>query len=207
VLRELVQEVAPMRLAGSVLTAAPDDREQLSRDLAAAGAEVHVDVIDNSYPRAEGVPLSFLRTQHERGTLEVHLMVRDPLALLDEVLAARPRTVIAQIEDLHDQPTAVRRFIDACRGAGAEAWLGIAPGTDRTVLEPWSGQVDGALVMLTPPGVHGGSADLHHLDGIPRSIPLIEVDGGVGPDLVPDLRRRGVDRAVMGRALMDTITR
>lgn len=205
-LDDLQRRAAPLRLVGSVLAVAAPGRERAAAQLTAAGMDVHIDVIDASYPLAEGVDPSIISAPGT-GTADVHLMVRDPLVLLPGLLRLHPAQVTVQLEDFgEDLEADLARFSRECRAAEVSPHLAIAPATPRAILPSLVDLVDGVLVMLSPPGAPGGRADLTCLDGVPRGTTTLTVDGGARPELFGALRAHGVDRVVMGRALTEALS-
>lgn len=204
-LESLKRSAVPLVLSGSLFAVSEARQTAAAARLAQAGWGIHVDIIDDSYPLGAGVDPRVMAAIPP-GEADVHLMVRDPLRMLDEILPCRPAQVTVQLEDLgSDLEEALAAFAGRCRAAGAAPHLAVAPDSPRDVLSSLMRQVDGLLVMLSPPAAANGRADLRCLEGLPPGVRTLAVDGGVTPEMFARLHERGVDRAVMGRAVADLI--
>ena len=204
VVRELCAAAAPATLAGSLLAAPADERAAYAHRLAAAGAWVHLDLIDHAYPLGVGVSpdlLAELDTLRDR--IEVHLLVSDPVRVLPTVLTHRPARVTIQVEDVAaPHGPRLAEAAQACAAAGTALWVGIAPETPADVVDAVRASVDGVLVMLAEPGRAGTVAQPALVERVAalRALPS-GVDGGVTERAFPDLTAAGVDHVVMGRRL------
>ncbi len=193
---------AGVTLAGSLIAVAPKQRPAITEELVAHGHWVHADIIGGSYRGQVGVDLDELRVIRDvHGIrLDVHLMVDDPM----EALAALPEHVhriTVQVPATAD----VESVVAAARGQADEVWLSIDVRDPSKVEATLAANVEGMLVMLTPPGKAGFSADLRMLD-VTRSVAAagltIGIDGGVNATNFVELVDADVQYAVAGRGLL-----
>lgn len=192
-----------LTLSGSILGLPVEYALTMCDVLVAHGGRIHVDVIDQTYPRRIGVVDEVIRRIPEPlwDAVEVHLMV-GPDRPLDYPRFGR---VIAHLRD----PQAPR-LAERLPPAG-EQWISIEP-------QFWQPQdvlavvetlrPSGILIMLTPPAAAPAGADLDRLL-LPsaveaRSLLPIGVDGGARPEHFARLAELGVSSVVVGRALFHT---
>ncbi|MBN1947352.1 MAG: ribulose-phosphate 3-epimerase [Bradymonadales bacterium] len=191
----------------------------LSADFARLGAEIqaveaggadwiHVDVMDGRFvPNITiGPPVVRSIRKVTRLPLDVHLMIEQPEQHIAEFVEAGADIVTIHAEAcLH-----LNRIIAQIHQAGARAGVSVNPATGVEVLRWLAADLDLILVMSVNPGF-GGQRFLPHtlqkleelgtlLDSLGHR-PLIEVDGGVGPDNAAALYQRKVDVLVAGNAV------
>ncbi|WEV69302.1 hypothetical protein OZX73_08610 [Bifidobacterium sp. ESL0775] len=197
---------APLNLSGSILAAPESQRLTYATVLYQCGAWIHVDIVDESYPIGKAVSpqiLDHLNNEHDK--VEIHLMVRNPLAWVEKLMKYRPRRIVVQVEDL--SPTldaSISEFEKAQELAHAnnvDLWIGFAPQTLPAAASELVGKADGVLQMLSNPGTAGTVADF----GLLKRIAPIEkprtVDGGVKLSSLQEIAQVGIGEAIIGRDL------
>ncbi|RMG43498.1 MAG: ribulose-phosphate 3-epimerase [Acidobacteria bacterium] len=172
-----------------------------------AGA-VHVDVMDGHFVPNLTIGLPVVRSLARVTSLplDCHLMIEEP-----ERWAARYAEAGAAIVTVHVEAARhVHRALAAIRECGARAGVAINPGTPLAALEELVDHVDRILVMSVDPGFSGQKfipesvAKVARLARLLRergASPVIQVDGGVGPDNVAELVRAGARAFVAGSAV------
>lgn len=203
------QELDDYVVGGSLYAVEPSRRIEAAGLLAAANCRIHADIILAADGTNHGVPwdqLTAIRQAVPEGRIDLHLIVLDsprhPATMiaaqrtirLAAALRAEFLTAAADLLALHAAE------IDAARCAGVALRQEIAPDDPAAAAPP---EVDGALVMLIPPGTTA-RADLAQLDRLDlltgRGIPA-GVDGGVTRDIALRSHRAGADYIVSGRGL------
>lgn len=203
-----VAELAPWhtefagRLAGSVYAAPPAARLDTARALAAAGLDIHIDVMAAD----EGLPAGVSRTEiadiaaavgSER--LDVHLIgsVAFVDATLPGILALAPARVFLP------WPAFTAERAAAVRAAGSAAWIALWKEWNGISAPQWPATPDGVLVMLIEPGTKDRCRveRLGIVTACAPELPVI-VDGGVTEDIAPLCITAGVESMVVGRALL-----
>ena len=143
-----------------------------------------------------------------RKPFHVHLMVENPLILIDDFARAGANLISIHSENGPLVPASIQRIHDLRLGVGLAIGLDIPL---ENVL-PYLDQLDLVLLMGTPMGVKGQS--LSHLacpriarmrglleqNGLTKNI-RIGADGGIRLQTVPDLCASGADNVVMGSLL------
>jgi pentose-5-phosphate-3-epimerase len=192
--------------SGSIITVAPEDRLATAEQLVEAGAFVHADVLDDSFPMRDGVDAELLAVLAERWPewLDVHLMAKHPRVATSLRLGSRIARLTIHVRE--GQAGGVRGFLD---GAAEQLWLSIDPhrwSSADAVARLINGErPDGILMMLTPPGVPNVSADVTIVGSRPwrevKDRVSLGVDGGVQGDLLASIVDAGADYIVVGRSL------
>lgn len=198
-----------MKLAPSILAADLADLGRAVELCEQGGADlVHVDVMDGHFvPNLTfGPPMVKALARRTSLPLDVHLMVSNPGALLDEYLAAGASWISVHLETAPH----LDRLISWIREGGAKAGVVLNPATPIGALEPILPALDFVLLMSVNPGF-GGQAFLPYVLGKVRQLRQeidrrgleveIEIDGGVGLSNIAEVVGSGVDVCVAGSAV------
>jgi len=102
----------------------------------------------------------------------------------------------------------VHRSLQAIRALGKKAGVTMNPGTPTDTVEPVVDLVDLILVMSVNPGfggqkfIPGALEKLRHLRALAGGRPIdIEIDGGITPEVTPEVVRAGANVIVAGSAV------
>ena len=134
---------------------------------------------------------------------EAHLMVENPSEYM-ETLVNRVDWAILHIETLKSPESEIRYF----KKNGFKVSLAANPGTPIEEIIPHLDLLDGVLVLTVNPGQHGGEYKPETLEKIRRLRGLgvrlpIEVDGGVNPDTILEIKNAGANVFACGSYLMN----
>jgi ribulose-phosphate 3-epimerase len=199
----------PPVIAPSILSA---DFTRLGEQIAqceAAGADwIHVDVMDGHFvPNLTMGP--FIVEACRRATalpLDVHLMIEQPENLLEAFARAGASHLTVHVEACPD----VARTLKKIRSLGVQAGATLNPATPASALEPALPLADLVLVMTVEPGYSGQA---FHPDVVPKiaairrrldeigSAARLEVDGGISPANISQVRAAGADSFVAAHAI------
>lgn len=198
-------------LAPSLLTA---DFGRLADEVAAAeagGASMfHLDVMDGHFvPNLTLGPIVVEAVGRvTRLPLDVHLMIERPDSFIERFVAAGADWISVHQEAVPH----LHRTVHLIRDAGALAGVALNPATPLAVLDGILPDLDYVLLMSVNPGFGGQRFIAPVLDkvrALRRTLDgagvraRIEVDGGVGPDNIAQLRDAGADVLVAGSAVYD----
>ena len=196
-------------LAPSLLSA---DFVRLAEDIArveAAGADwLHLDIMDGHFvPNLTfGPPVVAAIRKISKLPLDVHLMVSNPAALVEQFAEAGADYLTVHVET---EPH-LHRLVNRIRELGVKPAVTLNPATSVDLLDEILSEVDMVLVMSVNPGFGGQKFIPASLDKIRRLRQklkrldrqvLIEVDGGVNQETAPQLIEAGVDVLVAGSAV------
>lgn len=196
-------------LAPSLLSA---DFVRLAEEIArveAAGADwLHLDIMDGHFvPNLTfGPPVVAAIRKISKLPLDVHLMVSNPAALVEQFAEAGADYLTVHVET---EPH-LHRLVNRIRELGVKPAVTLNPATSVDLLDEILSEVDMVLVMSVNPGFGGQKFIPASLDKIRRLRQklkrldrqvLIEVDGGVNQVTAPQLIEAGVDVLVAGSAV------
>ena len=182
--------------------------EQIETLLDAGARIFHFDVGDGHFvPPVTIGPIvlqSIAPLVHDRGgRLDSHLMVEHPERHFAAVAEAGGDSVTFHVEAVAD-PAAIAA---QARELGLGAGLSFKPQTEPEQVAEFAGPFDLVLCMSIEPGYSGQPLMPEALGRIERLrclLPdetLVQVDGGVGPQNVRDLRAAGADLFVAGTSI------
>jgi ribulose-phosphate 3-epimerase len=199
----------PILIAPSILSA---DFARLADEVAcveAGGADfLHVDVMDGHFvPNLTvGPPIVEALRKATKLTLDVHLMMTNPDALIAEFVDAGADYVTVHVEACPH----LNRTVHSIKERGAKAGVTLNPATSLTTVEEIVSAVDLLLIMSVNPGFGGQEFIPGVLDKIGRARRLIdgtgghallEVDGGIKIDNAARVIAAGADVLVAGSAI------
>jgi ribulose-phosphate 3-epimerase len=137
------------------------------------------------------------------GQLDCHLMVEEPQRHFQAIADAGGDSVTFHLEAVDDVPATAA----AARSCGLAVGLAFKPASPVEAASANSADVDIVLCMSIEPGYSGQAFMPEALPRIERLRELlpagkhVQVDGGVGPDNIPQLRSAGADLLVAGTSV------
>lgn len=169
---------------------------------------IHFDIMDGMFvPSISfGMPVLSSIKNLTGQTIDAHLMVTEPVRLMEEFVECG-----ADILTIHYEAcTDLKADLDCIHSLGVKAGLSIKPETPVDVLEPYLEEADMFLVMCVVPGFGGqtflpGSIEkIRQLRNMLRERGLekdIEVDGGIHHSNVTKVLDAGANVIVAGSAV------
>jgi ribulose-phosphate 3-epimerase len=204
-----VSQLREIKIAPSILAGDLADLEKSARVATDGGADqLHLDVIDGHFAPNITFGPGTVKSLRKKCDLkfDTHLMIDNPLFFAEKFIDAG-----SDLLTFHSEVLTGPSFDELhtlVRAKGRELGLAIKPSTE---LPSWASdrldKIDTLLVMTVNPGFSGQSMDYSVMPKLARlsaeakdkGLALdVEVDGGVEPENVQDLVRRGANVLVAG---------
>lgn len=194
-----------LKISPSILSADLANLEQEVARMLRAGADmVHFDVMDGLFvPNISfGIPVLQSLNQVCSAMMDVHLMIQNPYAYLDDFIDAGADLLTCHIESESDPAACIEKI----HSRGKLAALSLNPETPLSAVEPYLSSLDMLLVMTVRPGFGGQSFMAEQLDkvrAVRRMYPKldIQVDGGINAQTAPLVQQAGANVLVAGSYL------
>ena len=175
-----------------------------------SGADmVHFDIMDGHFvPNITiGAPVVKCLRNLSDITIDVHLMISDPLKYIDDFADAGADIITFHVECDSDIDDTIAKI----KSRGIKPGLVLKPNTPAWTVFPYLEKLDLVLVMTVEPGFGGQSfmpEMMPKVKEIKRECQrrglnniLIEADGGIGRDTIEQASEAGVDVCVAGTAV------
>ena len=177
---------------------------KLQRD----GADwIHLDVMDGIFVPNSTFDWQLVSQVKQAVTipLDVHLMVVDPINVVDNYAKAGADIITFHLEATND----VIATINAIKKSSCKVGISIKPGTPVAEIEPYLPLIDMVLVMSVEPGFGGQKfmpSAVERIAQIRALNPdiLIQVDGGINTQTAPLVKNAGANVLVAGSAIVNT---
>lgn len=197
-----------VKMAPSILSADFMNLESSVGLVAPSADAIHVDVMDGHFVPNLTIGPGIVKGLRSRFDvpLDVHLMVDNPEETVDWYLDAGADIATVQLEAL----THANRLVRHVRERGVLAGVAVNPATPVWMLRDLVEEVDLVLVMSVNPGFGGQSfipstlrrlRELADLCANLGCVPIVEVDGGIGPETAPAAAACGARLLVAGSAV------
>jgi len=198
-----------IRIAPSILSANFAALGEEIRKVEEAGAHLlHVDVMDGHFvPNITvGPPVVASIRKATKLPLDVHLMISDPDKYIPAFVEAG-----ANMLTVHAEATVhLDRTLNFIRSQNIGAGVSINPATPLAAVEHGLGLADMLLIMTVNPGFGGQRFIPYTVEKIRQARQVIEnrnyrcvieVDGGIDADTMPEVIRAGAEVLVAGSAI------
>ena len=174
-----------------------------------AGCEyIHFDVMDGVFvPNISyGIPILKAVSKIVNGTLDVHLMIIDPIKYIKD-FADNGADIITFHSEADSDIIETINLIHSC---GKKAGLAIKPNTPVSEIEQYLDKIDMLLVMTVEPGFGGQGFINATLDKIAEAKEIIkrrgfnipiQVDGGINSETAELVKNAGAEILVAGSYL------
>ena len=169
---------------------------------------LHCDVMDGEFVKKFTFDENLVKNINSSSLimLDVHLMVSEPLSLIQKYIDAGANFITVHYEAFKNKEDLVKT-IKLLKSKGIIAGVSIKPDTPFKVVKPYCFDADLILVMAVEPGASGQRFMFETYDKIKQINKFreennlnfkISVDGGVSPENAKILTQYGVDILVSG---------
>ena len=203
--KSLVQR--PTKLSVSFICANLFNMKSDLDELRSEGVDyIHFDMMDGHFVPRLGSGTYFMRqlTKNQSIPIEVHLMVDDPAAYIDDIAEAGASMVTFHVETGKDEYHIIRKI----KRHEMKVGVALRPNTPISSITPLLNDLDLVLLMAFSPGILGQSM-MHgfndRIAGCRRMLDQdgkndvdIAVDGGIKPENIAILRSAGVNMFILG---------
>src|ERR1700721_3365437 len=192
----------PLMIAPSILSADFANLGEEVRAVDAAGADlIHVYVMDGHFVPNISIGPDVVKALrgYTKKVFDVHLMIAPCDPYLEAFAKAGSDIITVHVE----AGPHIHRSLQTIRALGKKAGVTINPGTSESTVEHVIDIVDLILVMSVNPGFGGQKfipdaiEKVRNLRAMAGGRPIdIEIDGGITPEVAPEVARAGADAFV-----------
>lgn len=169
---------------------------------------LHCDVMDGKFVERTTFDANLVKNinKNSLSMLDVHLMCKEPLDMIDDYLFAGANIITVHYEAFEDRDKIIKAF-EKIKNANALAGISLKPKTSVKDIKMFLHDVDVVLVMSVEPGLSGQQfmsealKKIEELDLIRKQNNFkykIEVDGGIDNITAKDCINAGADILVSG---------
>lgn len=161
---------------------------------------IHIDLMDGSFAPTTSPNLHELWWPKQIRA-DLHIMYKDPMTIVSDVLAKHPHLTIIHHESLH-----ASSFVHTLHEHRLKVGIALLAETPVEVLQHYLAVVDHVLVFSGNLGHHGGQANMQLLEKVTyirHRRPDIEIgwDGGINAENITTLLHAGVTVCNVGGAI------
>jgi ribulose-phosphate 3-epimerase len=187
----------------AILTDDKDELVTMARKVETFAPFVQVDIMDGRFVPSRSIHPRELVDLDLKIPFEIHLMVEEPQAYLEDCSRAGAQKVIFHYEATREPS----KVITQVKGLGMMVGLAVNPETPLSDFLPLAEEVDGVLFLSVNPGFYGKPFIPEVLDKLAelrKAVPGLRtgIDGGIKEGNIAEVAETGVDDICVGSAIM-----
>ena len=186
-----------MKISASFLSSKYKAKDLINKINNSKSDYLHVDIMDGKFVENKTFTYSEIAklTQNTNKTLDIHLMVRDPLKYIEKFALLNAEFITFHYESVKEKD--IENIIDIIHNFGIKAGMSIKPNTNVSVIFPYLVKLDLVLIMSVEPGKSGQKfmeSVVYKLDALNTEIKekkyktLISIDGGINSETIEFVR-------------------
>lgn len=189
-----------MKIIPAILAKTFDEFQSMVKKIEPYTDLVHLDIADGEFvPNKTIDGYGELQKINTNLNFEVHLMVKNPENIIDHWLKTKAVRYLVHWESTNEYDAVINSF----GMNGKEFGFVFSPGTDYTAIEPCIDKVNLVQFMTVDPGFYGSPflpEVLEKIRNFHSQYPakIIQVDGGIKPEIVKLVESAGASRAAVG---------
>ncbi|MBI4439774.1 ribulose-phosphate 3-epimerase [Candidatus Woesearchaeota archaeon] len=166
---------------------------------------IHFDIMDGKFVPPTTIGPKETRMVKTRLPKDVHLMVEEPMQLIDDYIGAGAKSITVHVEACTD----VRKTLAYIRKKGASPAISLKPKTPLSAILPYLDMVGMVLVMSVEPGWPRQKFMPEVLEKVAELRKLkpkldIEIDGGINDETARLAVKSGANVIVSGSFIFDS---
>jgi len=186
-----------MKISASFLSSKYKAKDLINKINNSKSDYLHVDIMDGKFVENKTFTYTEIAklTQNTNKTLDIHLMVRDPLKYIEKFALLNAEFITFHYESVKEKD--IENIIDIIHNFGIKAGISIKPNTNVSVIFPYLVKLDLVLIMSVEPGKSGQKfmeSVVYKLDALNIEIKeknyktLISIDGGINSETIEFVR-------------------
>lgn len=206
-----------VEISTSILSIKKDESVKKFYNLEVANTDYfHIDVMDGRFVENNTSELMFEYAstikQISNIPLDVHLMVEDVKKYVDDYISLEPNIITFHYEAVKNRDE-IKNIINYIKENNIKVGISIKPNTKISEIYEFLPYIHMVLIMTVEPGKGGQKLILETLEKVKdlkryvvdNNLDLdIEADGGIKLENISEVRKAGVDIAVVGSGITET---
>jgi ribulose-phosphate 3-epimerase len=197
--------MSEVQVIPAILTSNADDLAEKIRSVDQLVDRVQIDVVGRVFSSEVSVGIEALEPTDAAVSLDVQLMVREPVSFLNRCDWVGVSRVFGHVEFMRDQ----QDFIEHAFSLGMEVGLAVDLPTPISMIKRTIEQLDAVLLMAVPAGKSGQKFDrivlgkIREVSELRPDIPIC-VDGGINPANIRSCVEAGANEFAVGSYLWES---
>lgn len=204
-----------VEISTSILSVEPENSVKTIYDLEVAHTDYyHIDVMDGEFVKKNTLQMMLEYTNQIKQVsnipIDVHLMVKDVISHIESYIPFSPNRITFHYEACNDKEE-ILKIINKIKENGIKVGISIKPDTPVEDIYEFLPFIHMVLIMTVEPGKGGQKLIPETLEKVKKVKKYrdnnnldfdIEADGGINLETIAEVRKAGVDIAVVGNGII-----